>query len=222
MTTNSNFFKLDNKAIEFLEQQWIMLTNEYRISQEISKKYFEIVLEKYSEKKRFYHNLTHIQALLNRAENLKIYFQNYGAVRFAIWFHDIIYNTKRSNNEEKSAELAIKALEEMQIPNATIVLVEKMIIATKTHNASELIEDGKIFLDLDLGVLGASPKVYQEYHQAIRKEYSWVPWFLYKRSRKAVLRNFLAREHIFFTGELAKLESIARQNISQEIELLSK
>jgi len=222
MTTNDNFFKFEQTSIEILKQQWTKLTNQYEVSQELSEKYFQIILDKYSEKKRFYHNLTHIQALLNNAEKLKTYFQDYGTVRFAIWFHDIIYNTKRSNNEEKSAELAVEALEEMQIPNSTIQLVEKMIIATKTHNASDLAEDGKIFLDLDLGILATSPEIYQAYHQAIRKEYSWVPWFLYKRSRKSVLRNFLAREHIFFTSELAKLESIARENITQEIELLSK
>jgi predicted metal-dependent HD superfamily phosphohydrolase len=222
MTINNNFFTPSHAAVKFLEQQWTSLASKYQVSQEISEKYFQIILEKYSEKKRFYHNLTHIHALLNNAENLKTCFQNYSAVGFAIWFHDIIYNTKRSNNEEKSAELAVKALQEMQVPNTTIELVEKMIIATKTHNASELIEDGKMFLDLDLGILGTSAETYQQYHQAIRKEYSWVPWFLYKRSRKTVLRGFLAREHIFFTSELAKLEQIARQNITQEIELLSK
>jgi predicted metal-dependent HD superfamily phosphohydrolase len=222
MSINSGFFKLDSKAIEFLQEQWTILTSKYLVSQELSKKYFQIIIEKYSEKKRFYHNLTHIQALIEKAETLKTHFQNYDVVRFAIWFHDIIYNTKRSNNEEKSAELAAKALEEMQISNTNIKLVEKMIIATKTHSASELTEDGKLFLDLDLGILGTNPEIYQEYHQAIRKEYSWVPWFLYRRSRKSVLSNFLAREHIFFTSELAKLEGIARENITQELEILSK
>ena len=97
-----------------------------------------------------------------------------------------------------------------------------MIIATKTHNINGLNEDCKIFLDLDLSILGASPEIYQQYHQAIRKEYSWVPWFLYRRSRKSILSGFLAGEHIFFTSELAKLEQIARQNISEEIVFLSK
>lgn len=222
MSINDNFFAFDKVKIESLKEKWNSLTTEYKISKEISEKYFQIIVEKYSEKKRFYHNLTHIYSLLENAEKLKSSFQEYGTVCFAIWFHDIIYNTKRSNNEEKSAELAIKALGEMQIPNAVIERVEKMIIATKTHNANALTSDGKLFLDLDLGILGASPEVYQAYYQAIRKEYSWVPYFLYRRSRKTVLGNFLAREHIFFSGEMAKLDEIARQNITKEIEILSK
>lgn len=222
MSDGDKFFKLDELGIKFLEQQWSALTTEYKVPQEISKKHFDMILEKYSEKRRFYHNLSHLEALLKKAESLKDNFQDYGAVCFAIWFHDVIYNTKKSNNEEKSAELAVGALEEMQISRLTIQLVEKMILATKTHNANELAKDGKLFLDLDLGILGTSPEIYQAYYQAIRKEYSWVPYFLYRRSRKSVLISFLAREHIFFSGELAKLEPLARQNIAQEIELLSK
>lgn len=220
--STGNFFSLDNDGLSFLNQQWINLTNEHKIPQEISKKYFDIILEKYSENKRFYHNLSHINTLLKNAEKYKHLFQNYSAIRFAIWFHDIIYNTKRSNNEEKSVELAVKALEEMQISHTIIMLVENMIIATKKHSANGLDEDGKMFLDLDLAILGANSEIYQNYAKAIRAEYSWVPYFLYRRSRKSVLGGFLAREHIFFSNELAKLEEIARQNITQEIDSLSK
>lgn len=222
MTTDNRFFQIDKTGLEFLQNQWRLLTTSYSVNNNLSEKYFLEIQEKYSEKKRFYHNLTHIQALLKSAEKLKEHFQDYQTVCWAIWFHDLIYNTKRSNNEEKSAENAIKALQEMNIPDGTIKAVELMIIATKTHSAEALTKDGKIFLDLDLAILGSKEEIYQEYYQAIRKEYSWVPWFLYRRSRKSILKNFLAREHIFFTQELAKLEEIARKNITQEIEFLSK
>lgn len=222
MANVENFFQLDSQGLNYLQIEWKELFVSYEVQEEIAEKYFEQIIEKYSEKQRFYHNLSHIQALLKSGGKLKNYFQDYNSARLAIWFHDLIYNTKKSNNEEKSAELAVKVLTELNIPIATINLVEKMIIATKTHSINGLTEDGKIFLDLDLSILGASPEIYQQYHQAIRKEYSWVPWFLYRRSRKSILSGFLAREHIFFTNELAKLEQIARQNISEEIVFLSK
>jgi len=222
MANVENFFQLDSQGLNYLQIEWKELFVSYEVQEEIAEKYFKQIIEKYSEKKRFYHNLSHIQALLKSGAKLKNYFQDYNSARLAIWFHDVIYNTKKSNNEEKSAELAVKVLTELNIPIATINLVEKMIIATKTHSINGLTEDGKIFLDLDLSILGTSPEIYQQYHQAIRKEYSWVPWFLYRRSRKSILSGFLAREHIFFTNELAKLEQIARQNISEEIVFLSK
>lgn len=222
MANIENFFQLDSQGLNYLEIEWQDLLASYSIKGEIAEKYFQEVAEKYLEKKRFYHNLSHIQALLKSAAKLRDCFQDYNSVRLAIWFHDVIYNTKKSSNEEKSAELAVKILTELNIPIATINLVEKMIIATKAHSINGLNEDGKIFLDLDLAILGASPEIYQHYHQAIRKEYSWVPWFLYRRSRRSILSGFLAREHIFFTSELAKLEQIARQNISEEITFLSK
>lgn len=222
MANIENFFQLDSQGLNYLKIEWKELFASYGVQGEITEKYLKEIIEKYSEKKRFYHNLSHIQALLKSAVKLKDYFQDYNSVRLAIWFHDVIYNTKKSSNEEKSAELAVKVLTELNIPIATINLVEKMIIATKAHSINGLTEDGKIFLDLDLSILGASPEIYQQYYQAIRKEYSWVPWFLYRRSRKSILSGFLAREHIFFTSELAKLEQIARQNISEEIIFLSK
>ncbi len=222
MANIENFFQLDSQGLNYLQIEWKELLTNYGIQEEIAEKYLKEIIEKYSEKKRFYHNLSHIHFLLKSAAKLKNYFQDYNSVRFAIWFHDVIYNTKKSSNEEKSAELTVKMLVELNIPITTINLVEKMIIATKTHSINGLAEDGKIFLDLDLSILGASPEIYQQYHQAIRKEYSWVPWFLYRRSRKSILSSFLAREHIFFTDELAKLEQIARQNINEEIIFLSK
>lgn len=217
-----NFFQIDSLGLDFLQEQWQLLMVRYCVNSDLSEKYFFEIKEKYSEKKRFYHNLTHIQALLKFIETLKEKIQDYQSVSLAIWFHDLIYNTKRNNNEEKSAEFAVKALQEMKIPADIIRLVELMILATKTHDAKALTEDGKLFLDLDLAILGSKAEIYQQYYKAIRKEYSWVPWFLYRHSRKKVLNSFLGRQHIFFTQEMSQLEGLARKNITQEIEFLSK
>lgn len=67
-----------------------------------------------------------------------------------------------------------------------------MILATKKHELLNDSADLKLFLDFDLSILGTSAEVYQRYSQAIRKEYSWGPYFLYRKGRKKILENFLS------------------------------
>ncbi|HEV2666536.1 MAG TPA: hypothetical protein VG324_16580, partial [Blastocatellia bacterium] len=99
---------------------------------------------------------------------------------------------------------------------------QEMILATKHHRADDLSWDVKVFLDLDTSILGAPEDIYKEYSRAIRKEYSWVPGFLYRKGRMKVLNDFLGRERIYQTEEIrAKYETQARHNIAEEIRTLS-
>ena len=69
--------------------------------------------------------------------------------------------------------------------------------------------------------LGVAEKIYVKYSKAIREEYSWVPAFMYRSSRKKILRSFMERERIYYTDEMNKrFEAQARTNINDEIESL--
>lgn len=97
-----------------------------------------------------------------------------------------------------------------------------MILATAKHDAAALDFDGRLFLDLDLSILGAGAGVYKKYSAAIRCEYAHVPDVLYFRGRKRVLENFRRREFIYFTAEMrGRFEAAARVNIENEIKELS-
>ncbi len=182
---------------------------------------FQMLKDLYSEKGRFYHNLSHVKALLSLLESLKDKIQDHDAIRFAIWFHDAIYDTKRSDNEEKSAELASEILSRLNLKVEAIGYVRDLILATKDHNGRNLSEDARLFLDMDLAILGVEEEKYVNYSKAIREEYSWVPGVMYRRSRKKVLRSFIERERIYYTDEMYKrFEAQARVNINDEIESL--
>lgn len=71
-----------------------------------------------------------------------------------IWLHDAVYNTGRNDNEEQSAELASQILDSLHVNMQTIKFVKDLILATKGHNGSNLSEDAKLFLDMDLAILG--------------------------------------------------------------------
>ncbi|HKQ78176.1 MAG TPA: hypothetical protein VJ810_31040 [Blastocatellia bacterium] len=149
--------------------------------------------------------------------------QRRDAVYFAVWFHDVIYDTKRSDNEEKSAEFAAEALASLGVPEQTTAIVQEMILATKSHSGANLSWDTKAFLDLDTSILGAPEEIYKEYRSAIRKEYSWVPDIVYRKGRTKILKDFLERERIYYTEEIrARYELQARHNIEEEVRDLSE
>lgn len=162
-----------------------------------------------------------MKALLDLFESLKDKTQDHNAIRFAIWFHDVVYDTKKNDNEEESAGLAAEMLHKLQVNMETIECVRDIILATKDHNGQNLSYDAKLFLDMDLAILGASEEVYTEYSKAIRGEYSWASESMYRSGRKKVLRNFIERERIYFDDEMkARYEEQARKNISRELNSL--
>jgi predicted metal-dependent HD superfamily phosphohydrolase len=217
-----HYFHLGRHDRDFLHAQWVSLASRYASDPSAIEILFNSIVEHYSAKKRAYHNLSHIQSLLSLSESLPDKIQNRDALYFAIWFHDVIYDTKRSDNEEKSAEFAVEALTSLGVPEQTVAVTREMILATKHHRADDLSWDMKAFLDLDTSILGAPEAVYKEYSRAIRKEYSWVPGFLYRKGRMKVLNDFLERDHIYHTDEIrAEYELKARHNIADEVRALS-
>lgn len=217
-----HYFQLAHHDPGFLRAQWVSLASLYAPNSSLIESLFNSIVDHYSAKNRAYHNLSHIQSLLALSETLLDKIQNRDALYFAIWFHDVIYDTKRSDNEEKSAEFAVEALAGLGVPEQTITMVKEMILATKHHRADDLSWDMKAFLDLDTSILGAPEEIYKEYSRAIREEYSWVPGFLYRKGRVKVLNDFLGRERIYYTEEIrVKYEMQARHNIAEEIRTLS-
>lgn len=182
----------------------------------------DLLIAKYSEKHRVYHNLSHIVHLLDDAEAFKASFHDYDGVRLAIWFHDAIYDPKSRKNEIESARLAVESLIDLNFPKATIEKVEKIILATQKHDATLLDDDGEMCLDFDLGILGTTPRIYKKYAEAIRAEYSFVPEDLYRRERCKILESFLQREFIYYTADMREFyEEAAQINIANEIKELS-
>jgi predicted metal-dependent HD superfamily phosphohydrolase len=206
----------------FLHDQWVNLTSQYGPDPSVIESLFNSIVEHYSANERAYHNLSHIQSLLALSESLLDKIQQPGALYFAVWFHDVIYDTQRPDNEEKSAEFAAESLARLSVPEPVIAVTQEMILATKQHRGEDLSWDAKAFLDLDTSILGAPEEIYREYSRAIRKEYSWVPDALYRDGRMKVLNDFLRRDRIYHTEEIrAKYEEQARSNIAGEISALS-
>lgn len=177
---------------------------------------FEGILRAYSEPGRYYHTLDHVLAVLATVESLGSHAKNLDAVKVAAWLHDVIYDSKASDNEERSAEYAERLCQELNIPEGQ--KVADLIRKTKTHDAGDD-ADTQVLLDADLAILGANDSEYQAYAEKIRQEYAWVPEPNYRNGRRQVLERFLARPKIFHF--LGHLEELARRNLAEEISRLS-
>jgi len=175
----------------------------------------------YSGEQRYYHNLLHLRQLITLLETHREHIRDKATLLWAIFFHDIIYNVLYKDNEERSAKAAAAYLSQIGYPPEKIMLVSEFIYATKTHINTLNSPDLDYFLDFDLHILGASPEVYREYAQQIRKEYAIYHDQVYNPGRKKVLRHFLEMPGIFRTPVFRELyEENARRNLRAELNTL--
>lgn len=181
---------------------------------------WDSIEKEYNGKGRYYHNLTHLENLLAQLQDVKSQIEDFDTVLFALFYHDIIYKSTEKDNEEKSADTAVSALKEIGYPKDKMDKCAAIILATKSHSVSAD-SDTNLFTDADLSILGSDWEQYSAYFKNVRKEYSVYPDLLYNPGRKKVLNHFLEMGHIFKTNFFrAKYESVARENIRREIEIL--
>jgi predicted metal-dependent HD superfamily phosphohydrolase len=173
---------------------------------------FETLVQAYSAPGRFYHTLDHVMEVLATVENLASHARNPSVVKLAAWLHDVIYDSKASDNEERSARYAEMLCEELTIPEGPRVAA--LIRKTKTHIAADD-ADAQVLIDADLAILGASQPDYRDYAKKIRLEYAWVPEPQYRQGRRRVLESFLSRPRIYHF--LGQLEEPARRNLAAEL-----
>ena len=181
---------------------------------------FDDLLARYGEPGRHYHDLGHVLDCLEKAAATREIQDDPAAVDLALWFHDAVYDPRRSDNEERSAVLSEEALAG-PLGEERAARVAELVLATR-HRAPPPPGDAAVVVDADLSMLGAEPERFEAYQEAIRREYAWVPGFLYRRRRAKLLRSFLARERIFSTEPFhERYEARARENLERALAALS-
>ncbi|MFH9014731.1 hypothetical protein ACH4C6_25560 [Streptomyces sp. NPDC017943] len=184
--------------------------------------YAENLLARWQEPQRRYHTAEHLTAVLDRVDELQRYARDPDVVRLAAWFHDAVYLPDRSENEERSARLAERALPEAGVPDGTVAEVARLVRLTVTHDPADDDPDGQVLCDADLAVLAAPPSAYAAYTAAVREEYHFVPNEAFRTGRAAILRQLLDLPRLFRTPHgAAEWEATARYNLASELEMLS-
>ncbi|MFT3825489.1 MAG: hypothetical protein QM731_16340 [Chitinophagaceae bacterium] len=203
-----------------LQQTFTELLHRYTDDQNIVRSSWQEIETAYTAKGRHYHTLLHLENLFTQLNQVKNSIADTDAVLFALFYHDIVYNVSKQNNEEKSALLAEETLTKIGVQEQVIQYCKEHILATKQHSISSN-ADTNLFTDADLSILGQETETYNTYVKQIRKEYTIYPDFLYKPGRKKVLQHFLSMPAIYKTNHFKALyEQQAKANMEQELQLL--
>jgi predicted metal-dependent HD superfamily phosphohydrolase len=168
----------------------------------------------YAAPGRHYHNLAHVEDCLDKLAAVPDLTGDERAVLTeAIWWHDVVYDPTRSDNEELSAQLA-----ERHVADDMRAEVGRLIRLTRTHQVEADDRLGAILISIDLSILAAEPARYDAYAAAIRREFAHVPDDAYRAGRAEVLNRFAARPVIFPDAAFAQaLDAQARANMAREL-----
>lgn len=200
----------------FLQNIWNDIHKSNRVEPAVSGQVFNDLMARYAEKHRHYHTVAHLVQLFETVLAHREAVQNFEAMAMAIFFHDAIYDTYRKDNEAQSALLAAKMMPVLGHSPSTTQWVCEAIQTTQNHQAPvNANADLHLLLDADLAILGSPPDRYRNYDAAIRREYSWVPYFLYRQKRRQALLQLAARQPLYYTPFMQELyEEQARKNLN--------
>lgn len=179
------------------------------------------LLARWQESHRLYHTTEHLQNCLQWWDKTRNLLQEPTLAGFVLFYHDAIYDPRRSDNEAASAELARMDLVDLGMDSTRISQVCALVRATD-HKTQADHPDVDLVIDIDLAILGADPQTYQSYFAAIRREYAHIDENGWRGGRAKVLQGFLNKPRIFACHFFDECERKARLNLAQELRELSE
>ncbi len=178
------------------------------------------VIAAWSEPHRRYHDLAHLAAVLGLVGELSAWAADPDAVRLAAWYHDVVYDPRRDDNEEASAARARAGLRGL-VPDERIPEVERLVLLTASHDPAPGDTNGAVLCDADLAVLAGPPDAYAAYASTVREEYGHLPDEAFTAGRIAVLERLLALPELYrLPAVAADWTPRARANLTAELTLL--
>jgi predicted metal-dependent HD superfamily phosphohydrolase len=170
---------------------------------------------------RFYHNLQHLAHCLSELDAVADRVPDPLAVELAIWFHDVIYDSARRDNEARSADF-FRSLADGALPQLLIDRVARLILATAHRYAVEDPLEAWV-VDIDLSSFGLPWKAFRSDCDALRREQAWQSDAAFYAGKLRFLKALLEREYVFNTAHFrARHEAAARDNILRYMDELHR
>jgi predicted metal-dependent HD superfamily phosphohydrolase len=211
---------MDAETLDRVRSYWDMQLRLFGADPRRSEEAFADIVRRYSEPGRQYHTLTHIRDVLY-ASRIWLGPVTAPAVYLAGILHDVIYDTRAHDNEERSAEYLREVLKSLDVPREVREETARLILLTKAHEAPREDSQACALIDADLAIFTADEDRYDAYAAAIRREYDWVAEDDYRVGRAKVLKQFLARPRIYRNDVWhERWEPRARGNLMREIATL--
>lgn len=205
-----------------LEARWTRTWHDLGANAKASEPTLADLSRRHNEPHRAYHTFEHIEECLATFDAAYQLADHPAEIAAAIWFHDAVYDTRASDNEEQSASLADVRLADAGVEPSIRQRIVRLIVATK-HTSPPGGTDEALLVDVDLHILAAGSERYAEYERQIRREYDWVPDEVFSQERAKILTRFLERPRIFTTDWFFdRMESAARHNLTASIQSLQR
>ena len=169
----------------------------------------------YSEPQRHYHTLFHIEHCLSLFDQCKSLVENPDALELAIWFHDVIFEPGKPDNEARSAEL-YQSLSAAVHRADFRALVGRLIIATLHDGGSLEDSDAGYMVDIDLSSFGLPWEDFLRDTQDLRNECSHLNDAEYYQRQGDFRASLLSRPRFYLTDYFyQRFEQQARDNLSR-------
>lgn len=189
------------------------------------------VLSHYADPTRHYHNLDHLRDCMVGVDWVEkdigpwmtaARFTEIQAIELALWYHDLVYDSKRRMNEEISAAIFCDHARELRLDAFVVEEVSAAILSTR-HKAVPTSTVAKWVVDIDLNILRTPEPRFDDYERKIREEFDWVPDAQFIAGRTKVLQDLLDRDWIYSTPMFRRLyEGDARANLKRSLARLAK
>lgn len=178
----------------------------------------------YSEPHRGYHDERHLdECLVHLDEVGDLDERERRILRWAILWHDAVYELGRRDNEERSAELAKFELARCGIGESDAEEVARLIRATERHRCDPGDRLGRLMICIDLAILGSDEARYDQYASDIRREYAHVAEPMWRTGRAIVLQRLLEADPLYPDPQFReRFEERARDNMESEIRSLAE
>ncbi|SFK87376.1 HD domain-containing protein [Geodermatophilus ruber] len=178
------------------------------------------VVAAWGEPHRRYHDLAHLAAVLGLVGELADAAADPDAVRLAAWYHDVVYDPLRDDNEAVSAERARAGLRGL-VPEERVEEVARLVRLTAGHAPAADDPNGAVLCAADLAVLAGPPESYAAYASAVRAEYGHLSDAAFTAGRITVLEHLLALPALYrLPAVAAAWTPRARANLTAELGLL--
>lgn len=147
------------------------------------------LLAMWNESHRVYHNLNHLNDLIDQINEGKSKYseKEYEKLIITSLFHDCVYHPQRRDNEERSAEFFENCC--LDKWNSDIKQIRQAILDTKTHQSTTGLSES--FNRLDMNIVERDFEKLLEWESGIREEYKFSDD--YKEGRLRFLESLLDR-----------------------------
>lgn len=179
----------------------------------------EQLLAAYHDPSRHAHGINHVLDCFASLKRWQSHARHFHELAIAIWYHDVLHDPQRHDNEARSARLAAEHLSAAGIHPDTVRRIRELVVSTRPGESLPN-DDARLLHDIDRVVLASSSETFDRYERNVRYENSHIGDFIYRRKRIETLQTLLSKAQIYVTDYAhEELDAPARANLRRWLQI---